>query len=204
MDQWNERASCQLLKKFSVSDYCSLLMEAYEKLQINALYKSSLHGLGHIERVMLLAALIAWKEELSLYETRLLLLCCSYHDIGRVNDKKDDEHGSRSALMMENAALHKFLGDVQQQHLTLVYAAVAAHSLSDAQRGAVAEIYGVDSCHMQIFERIACCLKDADNLDRVRLRDLDPGRLRNRSSKTLVLIADRLYAEHVRVLLMQE
>lgn len=38
-------------------------------------------------------------------------------------------------------------------------------------------------------------LKDADGLDRVRLRDLDPGYLRHPRAVAMVLFAERLFEE---------
>lgn len=41
------------------SSYYGLLLNAYEKLQTERLYVSDYHGSDHIERVMLLGAIIA-------------------------------------------------------------------------------------------------------------------------------------------------
>ena len=76
------------------------LLLAFSTLKRNELYKSWLHGQGHIERVIMLGALIAMGEGFSMDDTRLALFCCSYHDIGRSNDRRDDDHGTVSAGMI--------------------------------------------------------------------------------------------------------
>ena len=85
------------INAFMGSHYLPVLLEALDTLETDALYHSRTHGQWHIERTMLLGALIAHGEQLPQDITRLLLLCCSYHDVGRVNDWMDRKHGRRSA-----------------------------------------------------------------------------------------------------------
>ena len=74
------------------------VFEYYVKaLKKESLYQSHIHGIGHIERVLLFGGLIAMQNHCSEEDTRLLLLACSYHDIGRIDDSLDDDHGRRSS-----------------------------------------------------------------------------------------------------------
>ena len=75
-----------VLAAFRGTAYETALREAFDSLRRDLLFKSALHGQGHIERVLLLGALIAQREALSPADTRILLLACSYHDVGRIGE----------------------------------------------------------------------------------------------------------------------
>lgn len=163
-----------------------LLLESFEKLQEEALYKSRVHGSGHIHRVLLFAALLAWKEGLEEDLTRQLFRAASYHDVGRTFDGYDLEHGARSALRLEE------LTGQTGERLAELQAAVTAHALPDAKLEET-----VASFHPADFDRaveLTRLLKDADNLDRVRLGDLKEKFLRHASAKALADFALRLLA----------
>ena len=185
-----------ILMQFRGSEYNSLLKAAMEQLDYAVLYKSWLHGTGHIERVILLGALIAWCEQLDESDTKLLLTACSYHDIGRINDRREDEHGRRAAAMLAGEKFYLHEHRIPESDRGTLYAMVTTHSLSDKKMPTVAQEYGLSEAEMPRYLNLAGCLKDADNLDRARLGDLDPTRLRHRSSRNLVLFAEALYREY--------
>ena len=168
------------------SKYGEMLREAYRELDVSVLYRSHVHGKGHIERTMLLGALIAKALELSEHESRMLLLCCSYHDIGRTNDYRDDNHGQAAARKFKDKNMLPKFNAYSADDFEIMRAAVALHSRSDKELTGVAEEYGIKDDSFVLFERIAKCLKDADNLDRVRIHDLDPKRLRHAESAAMV------------------
>jgi len=162
-----------------------LFVHALTTLNIDALYQSSLHGRGHIERTLLFASLLAWQEGLSVDDTTRLLLCASYHDVGRVDDSYDTEHGTRSA-----AQLCTLTGRTGED-LRLMQGAVAAHSRPDPLlEKTLAEYCPADFPHAV---ELAQFLKDADGLDRVRIRDLNPDFLRHESARTLAPFAQFLF-----------
>lgn len=161
-----------------------LVLEAMKLLQVDALYKSPVHGSGHINRVLLMASVIAWKEELSESLLQQYLTACSYHDVGRTFDGLDLEHGARSAEQLE--ALCSFEGDALLQ----LKAAVAAHSQPDRLMEEILAQYAPQD--MARTRQLACLLKDADNLDRVRLGDLKPEFLRHESAIALTDFSARL------------
>lgn len=163
-----------------------LLLESYETLREDALYKSRVHGSGHIHRVLLFAALIAWKEGLEEEMVRQVFRAASYHDVGRTFDGYDLEHGARSAQRLEE------LTGQTGERLAELQAAVTAHALPDAKLEET-----VAAFHPADFERaveLTRLLKDADNLDRVRLGDLKEKFLRHASAKALADFALRLLA----------
>ena len=72
-------------------------VHAVERLDLDVLYESKIHGLGHIERTLCHGGMCAMDEQLNEADTYLLLDACSYHDIGRGQDSLDFEHGSVAA-----------------------------------------------------------------------------------------------------------
>lgn len=176
----------EMLAAFRASPQYPLLCEAYDRLDHDALYHSRVHGSGHIHRVMLFAGLLAWREGLGDEDTRQLLRAASYHDVGRTFDGYDLDHGARSAERL--AELTGQTGEA----LCELKAAVTAHSRPDAQlEDIVRSFHPADLPHAL---ELAKLLKDADNLDRVRLGDLKPRFLRHESARALVPFAYRLFA----------
>lgn len=174
------------------SVYYEYLMKAFDALQTERLYESRIHGLGHVERVMLLGAIIAMQQGFSVRETELLLIACSYHDIGRINDKRDEEHGKRSA----DALAKMGLPGIGTEELRCIQAAVATHSTHDTQIDSFAEEYHVPDEYTDFCRRLCKGLKDADNLDRVRIGDLDIGHLRFDESKKMKSVAEAIFQIH--------
>lgn len=180
---WGEDATwIEGLKQWA---HYPIVLEAMEGLKVEALYKSAVHGSGHINRTLLMAALIAWQEALSESLLRQYLMAVSYHDVGRYFDGLDLEHGSRSALKLEE--LTGYVGEPLRE----IQAAVAAHSQPDHLMEEMVQGYAPRDRDRAIY--LACLLKDADNLDRVRLGDLNPSFLRSQSAKSLATFSQRLF-----------
>ena len=165
-----------------------LLLETLKQLKHDALFVSHIHGLGHIERTILQGAFCAMEEELGEEDTRLLLECCSYHDVGRVNDWVDDLHGHRAAKKI--GALTGRTGE----ELLLLQGAVDAHSRKDVALVASVRGYGPKDLDRAIA--LAQRLKDADGLDRVRLGDLDPRYLRREGSRGRVALSKEVFRRY--------
>lgn len=162
-----------------------VLVRAYETMDEGALFQSWVHGPGHIHRVLLLAALIGQQEGLGEDDLRQLFWVASYHDVGRTFDGFDIYHGARSALRLEG------LTGCRGEPLVEMKAAVTAHSRPDRDMASiVASFQPQDYEHALELTRL---LKDADNLDRVRLGDLNPKFLRHQSAKDLTGFAQRLF-----------
>ena len=165
-----------------------VLVQAYETMDEGALFQSWVHGPGHIHRVLLLAGLIGWQEGLGEDDLRQLFWAASYHDVGRTFDGFDIYHGARSALRLEE------LTGCQGETLVELKAAVTAHSRPDRDmESVVASFQPKDYGHALELTRL---LKDADNLDRVRLGDLNPKFLRHQSARDLTGFAQRLFRRY--------
>lgn len=165
-----------------------LLTQALETLDHGVLFVSKMHGLGHIERTILQGGFCAMEDGLDRADTELLLLACSYHDVGRQNDWVDDLHGWRSAQRI--GAITGRTGE----ELKLLQGAVDAHARKEAVlRETVAGYHPAD---LERAVRLAQLLKDADGLDRVRLGDLDPSYLRRAASRTRAGLAAEVYRRY--------
>lgn len=172
-----------VIEKLNSSPYGRLLNEAYDRLDIRILYQSHTHGVGHIERTMLFGALVCMNESIDLMLSEDVLRCCALHDIGRIDDRYDEEHGCRSSARIAK------LGLDADFHCPLPSrAAIHAHSMPDACMMYVPGEYGIEAD--ETYLTLVRCLKDADNLDRVRIYDLDPSFLRFESTRRMVPLAE--------------
>lgn len=181
------------IERLMKSEYGELLLGAYNALDTSVLYQSRVHGCGHIERTMLLGAMISQALALSVHECRMLLLCCSYHDIGRSNDFRDDEHGNVAAKKLMSSAMKPKFRGYSAEDFKIMQAAITLHSIRDKEIDNVAHRYGLEARSMERYYRIAKCLKDSDNLDRVRIHDLDTRHLRHPESIDMADDAQWIY-----------
>ena len=181
--------SIDVVAEMKKSAYYDLLLKALSNLQTDRLYVSAYHGTDHIERVMLLGTIIAFQQHFPTRETELLLTACSYHDIGRIDDHRDDRHGKRSADRLPSIP---GLG-VSQEEMRCLQAAIATHSTKDDMIDSFAKEYGVPEDQMEKCHLLCKGLKDADNLDRVRIHDLDIRHLRFDESKRMKKTAEEFY-----------
>ena len=167
----------------SISQPISLkLMREFEPKSKWLLHDSHLHGVGHMMRVFILQELIC--DELiakgitvNREATRWAAMA---HDVGRVDDGIDREHGFRSAKWIKE----NFSSIMAPNLLDTVTYIVHWHVPSDEEAP-------VMTTELQV-------LKDADALDRVRLNDLDPRYLRIEVSKSLIGIAEDLYQSYLK------
>ena len=179
---WGEDTA--LIQGLKTWRFYPLLLETYRTMDEDALYKSRVHGSGHIHRVLLFVALIAWQEDLEEEDVRQYFHAACYHDVGRTFDGFDLYHGARSALQLEE------LTGKTGELLVELQAAVTAHAHPDSDMVTI-----LKSFQPQNYPRtleLTCLLKDADNLDRVRLKDLDAKFMRHQAAKDLVPFAWRL------------
>ncbi len=187
-----------VLRALRRSAYRELFCAEYARLDRTVLYESWVHGPGHVERVMLLAALLAMEEGFSARDTELLLLAAAYHDAGRADDTRDPAHGRRSAEMLAlDSRLAPRLKGLSGEERRALLGAVEAHSLSDPTREDVGARWDVDAGPDSLFRLLAVGLKDADNLDRVRLGDMDPKHLRTPAAKELTDFAAELFRRYM-------
>ncbi len=148
------------------------------------LHESTLHGQAHVARVLVHALRLleaTGQEEL----TPQLWAAVYLHDVARRHDGVCRRHGRDAwarlaGLPLVEERLQR--GGVALVDYPAIEYAVTVHS--DGEPAASDPNYA-----------LAALLKDADALDRVRLGDLDPGRLRHPEARAMVGFARRLHGE---------
>ena len=153
------------------------------------LYDSVIHGINHNIRVLLFAFYLGKKLELNETDFRIIMDACKYHDVGRENDLYDENHGPRSAKLID-----KIVDDdiyKNDENRNLLKAIIEYHSIPDSKIDDIYSKYQLSD--KERYKILAVLLKDADGLDRVRLSinnpfysDLNPRYLRIPYSLNLV------------------
>lgn len=183
-NQVSLKDTVDIIKSSSCYD---LLSDIYDNICDYALYESDTHGISHSERVMLYGYFIGNYLNLSKEEMKLLLYGCIYHDIGRSNDLEDTLHGYYSSEMVKSLPLN-----LTDEEIRILKVMMILHSCDDSRIDELGFLYGV--MDKEQLKKLCFILKDADALDRVRLKcnDLNPDFLRYDISKRLILSACEL------------
>jgi len=186
-DEWGEYGA--LIAGLREWELFSLFADCLTGLRRELLFTSRVHGEGHIERVMLHGAFSARDNGLSVDDARLLLIACSYHDVGRKSDGYEPNHGYESTLRISG----RMIGLEDPEELKIVLAAVEAHSRPDRDMEEILRAH--KPADWERTKNIAELLKDCDGLDRVRLGDwaLNTSYLRRNSAKGYVPFSLFLY-----------
>ena len=149
---------------------------------------SSLHGVRHTQRVHIhvrrLARELIWNDA----DTELALTAALWHDIGRTDDGWDPGHGEESVRRARELPL---LEALLPTDAALVVFAIRLHCLPDE----LGEVEARRQAEHERALRILWLLKDADALDRVRLRGRegpDPAQLRYPQAVALIPFAESL------------
>ncbi|MGI5920660.1 MAG: HD domain-containing protein [Syntrophomonadaceae bacterium] len=151
-----------------------------------------IHALGHTKRVLLLSLIISYLEKYDQKDRELLCLASIYHDIGRVNDGYDPDHGLAS---FEKLTTENLLTLTDNQEREILRFLVENHAIPD--QSAYKRLPHYDLIDVDRTLRLFDAFKDADGLDRVRIKDLNPDYLRTSSSHRLLLAAHQLYSQKI-------
>lgn len=139
-------------------------------------HPSDLHGAAHVNRVIFHAIQIARLHSMTAYLPEIWA-AAYLHDLSRRHDGICRDHGQWAVEEQMPVYVDFFLrGGVQSVRLALIEEAVRIH----CQEIEVPE------------NPVAVVLKDADALDRVRLGDLNPKRLRLKHTPALISKAEDL------------
>jgi HD superfamily phosphodiesterase len=152
------------------------LIRDFEPQESWLAHDSDIHGVGHMSRVFILQELICdlLERRGAVVNREAVRWAAITHDVGRVDDGLDLEHGRRSAEWIKNN-LHDRLSPELIDMVTYI---VHWHVPPDEEAP-------VMTTELKI-------LKDADGLDRVRLGDLDTRYLRTSAALELISIARQL------------
>lgn len=155
------------------------LIMKFEPKQAWLSHDSQIHGLDHMTRVFILQELICsqLEQQGETINRHAVRWAAATHDVGRLDDGLDPQHGQRSAQWIKEN-LHEHMSP---EELDVASFIVHWHVPHDHE-----------APDMTIELAI---LKDADGLDRVRLGDLDQSFLRTPATPQLVGVAQNLYQE---------
>lgn len=141
-------------------------IEAMNSLRYDLLYQSNIHGVSHVERVIIIAFILSTLYQLHLDDTLVLLEAAKYHDIGRIDDGNDFTHGMRGAEKYKELFVTTDLIDSR-----IIMALIEAHSVNDEKAEFVLDKYNIPDKQYEKVKWLLSFLKDADSLDRFRLTD---------------------------------
>lgn len=161
-----------------------IFLNSVNKLNDRVLYHSQVHGVKHVLNVTFLSYLIACNENLDENDMNILLEIALYHDIGRIDDQEDSAHGYRGA--------EKMLMHISDDKIDmLIPAIIHAHSLLDEEADQIFNQYNLEKSQYNKYLKLLSIIKDADALDRFRLRpdSLNPRYFRIDYSEKLISLA---------------
>lgn len=149
-----------------------------------------IHGLGHMKRVLLFNLILAYLEKLTSQDTDILVNCALYHDIGRINNYADAQHGK---LSYEKAVLKNLLEDAaKDQDSQITKFIIICHCIDDNLIPAEVNNYAGIKDQARAL-KLLNIFKDSDGLDRIRFGGLDVSYLRTEHAPELVTLAEELF-----------
>lgn len=180
-----------------LADTLSPLYMNYCNMIKSNLYRCrSIHGELHSKHMVFLTLAYSHFDGdigLSNEELDCLSYFCILHDIGRVDDSKDDNHGIESLrrIRKENILLQGM--SLNSMYTELAEIMIEYHCVDDihGERAIKREFMGCGEFMNRALYLFKVC-KDIDALDRFRISDLDYNMLRTETAKKLVPLASRL------------
>ena len=158
------------------------------------------HGLKHILRVLLLS-LIYYNnsgDPLSDADKRILVYFSLLHDIGRIDDSKDDAHGDRSVSLIRAKGIRIKCLPMTRKDYRIAELLIRYHCRNDAVgEAAIRSATGLSQKEKTHAVHLYHICKDMDGLDRIRFNGLDYRRLRTDYGRRLPLVAGALLDEPV-------
>lgn len=177
----------EVIDKVRSSDYLLKYKEQINEINYDLLKKGNIHGINHIIRSSFYALLICIYEQINFAYLNIIFDCIFYHDIGRVNDIDDENHGLNAINKIS------FLnGKYNDDDFNIIKFVIACHCLEDDKYGNMLNMFNIKNKELSL--KILYLIKDADALDRVREYPyLDINYLRLNSSKKLVNFSYELF-----------
>lgn len=177
----------------------SSLLDDYKELMndfnINILYKSDIHGINHNIRVAFYTFIISTVEQINKEDFKIAIEGAKYHDIGRINDSKDNMHGRRSSESLD------FLKNkYSTEDMNILKSIVECHSLKDDELINITNKYNVKDFNR--CKKLLEILKDSDALDRVRLEYsfINIDSIRTNTAKKLILMSYEIYNNYKNIM----
>jgi HD superfamily phosphodiesterase len=146
------------------------------------------HGIAHIQRVLIFVLLLGVELKLNDHEIDLLCLCAIYHDIGRSNDYYDEAHGLESYKKIQAINLPMPKNDEDKNIINFI---IIYHCIDDDK--AIEDLHNYDIDNKALALKLYKAFKDCDALDRVRVDLLDINYLRFEQTKKYIPFAWNIF-----------
>ena len=150
---------------------------------------NGIHGISHAKRVLFLVLAISEMEKIREEDREILIEAAKYHDIGRGHDSTCYDHGILGFRKMIKMGL---IGGESSEKEKIIRYIIENHCIDDEDAYANVDNYHISDVEHAMY--LLDILKDGDNLDRVRIKDLDISYLRTDSARRLVPIAYELFS----------
>ncbi|MEE0865465.1 MAG: HD domain-containing protein [Clostridia bacterium] len=177
-----------LMQEKGIYDEFKKEIENFEQIDELMNNKTNLHGTNHIVRVLFNCYAIMALENIGVDDKKIIVEAVKLHDIGRIGDGEDREHGEKGAIKAKQIMERK---GFSQDEIDKICFIIKEHCLSKKQNEK--DIENLPQEKQKEYSFLLNVLKDADKLDRVRLGDLDPKRLSLENSKRLVEVAKDIF-----------
>mgnify|MGYP000911686326 FL=1 len=143
-----------------------------------------IHGLAHIKRVLIHVLLLSRELQLDRRDTHLLCYSAIYHDIGRINDWAEENHGQMSCKKI--TALHLPLPQNEEDR-NILFFIIFSHCVEDSDAATYLAPHNITDTRRAMA--LLKVFKDCDALDRVRVDHLNLNYLRHEQTKKYVRFA---------------
>ena len=149
-----------------------------------------IHGIYHSKRVILILQQLVRFELLPDPQKTILAYAGLYHDIGRLNNGREQNHGFNS---YKKIIEYDLLGGVNlnTEEFEIMKYIIEQHCIDDEAGHKAIKGYNIEN--VEVAKLLYEMFKDADNLDRVSLGDFDKKYLRRNYSQLIEEYARSLY-----------
>lgn len=160
----------------------------------------SVHGIHHILRVLYLSLLYIYHsgEPLSMEDKQILIYFSILHDVARVNEYVDGQHGFAAVETIHQRGLRIKGMQLSKKGYRIAEQIICYHCRDDQEGiAAIQTMEGLSRKDKDRAVRLFLIAKDMDGLDRVRFNGLDYRMLRTPFAARLPLIAGCLLKENI-------
>ena len=145
------------------------------------------HGVSHAKRVVVLTQELAEFHHLDSKQKELLLYCAIFHDIGRTHNLKDNKHGFKSYLKLEQLNVLPLFDKESKQVIRFI---IENHQLDIDLAKSNMKKYNLKCADNAFY--LYSIFRDSDILDRCRFCHVDVHYLFHKSSRDFVSLAYQL------------
>lgn len=192
LDTINYETIVQLMKEKGIYQEFENDLNHFDEIEQLMQNGTHLHGINHVVRVLFHAYAIMTLENVKEEDKKLIIEAVKLHDIGRMQDGEDLEHGNQSAIKARDILANKGLSKEEIEEICFI---IKEHSLPKNKNEE--DIKNLPEDLQKKYQYHLDIVKDADKLDRVRIGDLDFNRLAIDSSKRLIGVAKTVFENNI-------